>query len=543
MPCAPAASGPQRGYARRIVSAGSHAHAPVGPFTARPRPARRDLATRATPAVLTAVVALAAVLRFYRLGHQGFWFDEANTALLVHFSPGHMLGLIPQSESTPPLYYCIAWVWARIFGFGEAGLRSLSAAAGVCVVPVVYAAAGELFSRRAALMAAALTATSPLLVWYSQEARSYELLVLFCALTLWAFARLRARPDPQAAGLWALACVPALATHYFAVAAVGPQAAWLLAEHRHQPGVRRAIAAVTLCGLALIPLAVSQNGTRHDRWIATLPLSVRLGQVIPQFLIGTGAPDRSLLLAVAMVVAGASVVAAAAWPVLRSGDRRGAGRGLGACVVMALGGLALCLALLVAGFDDLITRNVLVLWLPAALIVAAGFSALPRRAVGTALVALACAVGVVAVAGVASDRNLQRPDWRSVARALGPAPPGGRIIAIQHYTDLLPLSLYLPGLHRLTRPERATQIDVIAMSVPRPPDPYCWWGAACNLRPTRLARRYAVAGFAPQPVRHVLQFSIGTLDAAHPVTLSPGAVAGALRLTQPAQDVLISQAG
>jgi hypothetical protein len=39
-----------------------------------------------------------AALRFTRLGAQGFWFDEGNTALLVHMSPGRMLGLIPQSE-------------------------------------------------------------------------------------------------------------------------------------------------------------------------------------------------------------------------------------------------------------------------------------------------------------------------------------------------------------------------------------------------------------------------------------------------------------
>jgi hypothetical protein len=32
----------------------------------------------------------------------------------VQFTPGKMLGLISQSESTPPLYYCVAWVWARV---------------------------------------------------------------------------------------------------------------------------------------------------------------------------------------------------------------------------------------------------------------------------------------------------------------------------------------------------------------------------------------------------------------------------------------------
>ena len=52
-------------------------------------PAARARAALADPAVLAvaALTALGAVLRFYRIGHQGFWFDEGNTALLVHLSP------------------------------------------------------------------------------------------------------------------------------------------------------------------------------------------------------------------------------------------------------------------------------------------------------------------------------------------------------------------------------------------------------------------------------------------------------------------------
>ena len=89
-----------------------------------------------------------------------------------------MLGLIPQTESTPPLYYGIAWVWARVFGYAEAGLRSLSAVCGVLLVPVAYGAGRKLISPRAGLIAAALTAFNPFLIWYSQEARSYELVAL-----------------------------------------------------------------------------------------------------------------------------------------------------------------------------------------------------------------------------------------------------------------------------------------------------------------------------------------------------------------------------
>ncbi len=113
----------------RRVSVGTAVSEPTAQAGAR----RRGTSSLLAPATIAvaALTVLAAALRFYRLGHQGFWFDEANTALLVHLSPGKMLGLIPQSESTPPLYYCLAWVWARIFGYGEVGLRSLSAVAGV----------------------------------------------------------------------------------------------------------------------------------------------------------------------------------------------------------------------------------------------------------------------------------------------------------------------------------------------------------------------------------------------------------------------------
>ena len=61
------------------------------------------------------------------------------------------------------------------------------------LVPVVYGAGAKLVSRRAGLIAAALTACSPLLIWYSQEARSYEMLVLMASVSLLAFAYARAR--------------------------------------------------------------------------------------------------------------------------------------------------------------------------------------------------------------------------------------------------------------------------------------------------------------------------------------------------------------
>jgi len=65
----------------------------AAPELRRPAPraeASRVRALLSDPAVaqVAALTLLAAVLRFYRIGHLGFWFDEANAALLVISRPG-----------------------------------------------------------------------------------------------------------------------------------------------------------------------------------------------------------------------------------------------------------------------------------------------------------------------------------------------------------------------------------------------------------------------------------------------------------------------
>jgi mannosyltransferase len=526
-----------------VILLGQEAHA-------WPRSGRAWLAP-ASPAALAAVVGLttlAAVLRFLGLGHQGFWFDEANTALLVKYSPGAMLGLIPHTESTPPLYYCVAWVWSRVFGDTETGLRSLSAVAGVLTVPVAYAAAVELTrSRRVGFVVGALATCNPLLVWYSQEARSYSLLVLLCALALWTFARALGRPEPWPLAAWVLACALALATHYYAVIAVAPQAVWLLICHRRRRAVVIAVGAVALCGLALIPLALSQNSTGHDSWIGHSSLRLRLAQVLPQFLIGTGAPARKALKWAAFMLAATGLgllLISLREPEREARRVRGAALAAGG---LALAGFVLGVAFVGAGSDALITRNLLPIWLPATILLAGGVAApLSRpagRAAGTLVTVGLCVIGVVAVIGVYSDYNLQRPDWRPVARMLGssPAPGTDRVILIQHYRTLLPLSLMLPGLRFLRAPiaHRVTEFDVISMRSPQ--QPLCWWGAACNLIPSQMQARYGLPGFRAVWRRQVHQFTILRLVARRPLTLSRATVAGTLVTTTLRHDDLLFQ--
>jgi len=514
------------------------------PLADRPRTvAVRRPALLARPAGLAvaALTILAAAIRFYRLGHQGFWFDEANTALLVHFSPGVMLGLLPRYESTPPLFYCVAWVWVRVFGDTETGLRSLSAVAGVLTVPVLYAAANRLISRRAALVAAALAACSPLLIWYSQEARSYELLVLLSAVSLWAFAHLLARPTRRAAAAWVLACALALATHYYAILVVIPEALWLLVAHRRRRLVLIAVGLVGLCGLALIPLAVSQERTGRGNWIAHASFARRIKEVVPQFAIGFGSPAYGVLepLAFALAVFGVVLL------ILRAtGRERRGGLIAGG---LALGGLVLNLLLVGVGIDDLLTRNMIALWVPAALAAAGGFAARRARLVGLGAAVALCVIGLAAAIGVARERTLQRPDWRGVAallgrRPTGPAATGGRAILIQHYKDLLPLGLYLPGLRFVpTHRARVSELDVISFTSP-PSAGFCWWGSACNLWGSQMQASYPIPGFRPVWRRHIYQFTVLRLVAVHgPVLVRAGQLAQILTTTRMRQDALLVQ--
>jgi mannosyltransferase len=214
--------------------------------------------SRAEAIGIGAILVVAALVRFWGIGSQSFWFDEVVTAQLVQEPFGHMLSTIPNSESTPYLYYVLLWLWAQAFGHGEAALRSLSALAGVVTVAAVWAGARELVSRRAGLAAGALAALNPFLVWYSQEARAYALLACLCAVSFWLFARALRPPTGRVLAWWAVASALALATHYFAAFVVVPEAIALAVLAGRTRAWALACGGIGLAALALVPLAAQQ---------------------------------------------------------------------------------------------------------------------------------------------------------------------------------------------------------------------------------------------------------------------------------------------
>src|SRR5947209_224053 len=115
---------------------------------------------------------------------------------------GGLLHEVRVNETTPPLYFVIAWGWARVFGTGETGLRLLSALCGIATIPVIFACGRELVSRWVGLVAAGLAAISPFLIYYSQEARSYALFALLSSLALLFWLRALREPARREVAAW-----------------------------------------------------------------------------------------------------------------------------------------------------------------------------------------------------------------------------------------------------------------------------------------------------------------------------------------------------
>ncbi|MGB9593692.1 MAG: glycosyltransferase family 39 protein, partial [Anaerolineae bacterium] len=138
--------------------------------------------------LLALVLALAAFLRFYRIGAQSLWNDEGTSAALALRD----LAIITRDAAHdihPPLYYWLLHFWVRLWGVSELALRSLSALLGVGTVALVFLIGEALFGAQVGLLAAFLAAISPFQVYYSQETRMYMLLAAVASLGTYALVR------------------------------------------------------------------------------------------------------------------------------------------------------------------------------------------------------------------------------------------------------------------------------------------------------------------------------------------------------------------
>ncbi len=391
------------------------------------------------------------------MGVQSFWSDEGFTAKIAAAHLGSAISQIPHSESTPPLYYSVAWVWAHLFGSSEFVLRLPSAIFGCLTVWAVYWAGVALVARRVALIAAALTAVSPIMVWYSQEARAYALLVLLCVLALGFFLRLLRNHRTSWMIGWAVCSTAALATHYFAFFPFVAEGTWLLLRARERRQVLlMLLGPLAMCG-ALAPLALHQE--RIPRWWSSaIAVSDQWKAIVQSFLVGitwTPLTHRAGVLALGALAVAAAVALA------RRGTAEERQTGL---ALAALATVTLALPTLVSlfGNDYLAPRNVLYAWPVLALIVALGAGRRNAGPLSAAGLAAGLGLSLAIVIAVPFVTGLQREDWRDVLRPLGTATSQRVLVATDGSIDTPVITHYVPNVRTTRLPTRVGEVDVIS---------------------------------------------------------------------------------
>jgi mannosyltransferase len=119
-------------------------------------------------------------LRFYNLGYNSLWLDEATTYSTSIKSIVDIWQVSP-GEFSPPLFFWVEHVMLML-GNNEFILRFIPALLGVLTIPLFYVIGKEFLDRNTGIIAAAACAVSPFLIYYSQEARAYSMMLFFVAL-------------------------------------------------------------------------------------------------------------------------------------------------------------------------------------------------------------------------------------------------------------------------------------------------------------------------------------------------------------------------
>lgn len=427
------------------------------------RPGSRHLLPSwSVPAAVLGLTTVGFALRAVNIT-QSLFGDELSTAWIVHGrSFGQVLSWVnSDAEITPPLSFVLAWISLKI-GSGWAWLRLPSLLAGTATIPIVYGIGARTSTRRAGLIAAAITAISGMMIMFSVEARSYSVMTAAVAgSTLFMLTAL----DTGRARWWFLyglsSCV-AMYSHYTAVFVLTIQALWLLWRH---PAARRpALLANVGAAVAYAPWI---PGAIRDTHSITIPILNALapfnaGAVrdsVARWAIGypyldlhTAPGITFVWLATAGVLIALLGLAVRSLQVVRSGEDRLPGLvSERALLILALAAATVVgeLVLGLIGTHVLDWRNLQASW--PALAVSLGIVV---AAAGPLLGSVACVLVLAGYAAGAADTlqpRYDRPDYRGVAADISrQARPGDEILDESNIpvVPLTGLDAYLPQDHR-----------------------------------------------------------------------------------------------
>ena len=172
----------------------------------------------------TLLLLLVSMALVFRIAHQetlSYWLDEGYTAWFADLSLRDIWFWLPSIEAHPPLYYSLVKLWGLVAGdASNLWHRSLSIVISLLLVVSGYFTtrkAARLLGQngeRAALFNSFLLCFTPVIVWYSLEARPYILMYLAYSLALLGIMYIYADSSGRKLKGWVLFSIGAALTNW-----------------------------------------------------------------------------------------------------------------------------------------------------------------------------------------------------------------------------------------------------------------------------------------------------------------------------------------
>ncbi|HEY3129880.1 MAG TPA: glycosyltransferase family 39 protein [Acidobacteriota bacterium] len=175
------------------------------------------------------------------------------------------------NDNHPPFYFILLGLWLNLFGMTEFSARMLSVLINLITLPVVYLLAWQIFKdRKVSLVACLIFGFSPYLVYFSQEARMYSLLLLLSSLSMLFFLKIQERADWRSYAAFVLFSILGIYTHYYYVFLFCFQIFyWIFFGDDRVHEFLLSLSIIVLCFIPWIPVLLYQIAQKNqsDLWI------------------------------------------------------------------------------------------------------------------------------------------------------------------------------------------------------------------------------------------------------------------------------------
>lgn len=378
------------------------------------------------------LLAVSAALRLAYIDRESIWLDEAITLRQADPPMAKTIEYISH-DSHFPLYVVLMHFWVRAFGDSAVAARMLSLLFGVASVLMIFILGRKIFSEKVGLISAAIFTFSSYMIYYSQEARLYTLLIFLTMLSYYAYIRMIEDDSPKNVIFYVIATVLMVYTHMFALITFFCQGTYYLYLKRKSiDKIKKAILVMGTITVIFLPwffVLVRQIG--FNNLVSWIPRTTAESVFITAYTIMNGLP---LLVIFSVLV----IFAAILWKKEFSMDER---KDFMMLIYFTIIPFMILIVMSIALRPLIVPKYLLFLSGYMAISSAFLIDRIPKKN-WVKYVIIAVVIVSSLVITVIEYNSLEKQDWRNVAAYLKEHREDGDMILIQPYYFTDPFAYY-----------------------------------------------------------------------------------------------------